>query len=76
MVPETNIKDFVNRLRAAAETNLISIILYGSAAAGDYVADHSDVNLLCVLRETSFAFLQTLAPAVGWWRNRRIASRW
>ena len=71
MVPETNIKDFVNRLRAAAETNLISIILYGSAAAGDYVADHSDVNLLCVLRETSFASLQVLAPAVGWWREQK-----
>jgi predicted nucleotidyltransferase len=71
MVPETNIKDFVNRLRAAAETNLISIILYGSAAAGDYVADHSDVNLLCVLRETSFASLQALAPAVGWWREQK-----
>src|SRR6266404_2381282 len=71
MVPETNINDFVNRLRATGEANLVSIILYGSAAAGDYVAEHSDVNLLCVLRETSFAFLQTLAPAVGWWREQK-----
>ncbi len=71
MVPETNINDFVNRLRATGEANLVSIILYGSAAAGDYVADHSDVNLLCVLRDTSFASLQSLAPAVGWWREQK-----
>ncbi len=32
MVPETNINDFVSRLRATGETNLVSIILYGSAA--------------------------------------------
>jgi predicted nucleotidyltransferase len=71
MVPETKINDFVNRLRATGEANLVSIILYGSAAAGDYVADHSDVNLLCVLRDTSFAFLRTLAPAVAWWREQK-----
>jgi predicted nucleotidyltransferase len=71
MVPETKINDFVSRLRATGETNLVSVILYGSAAAGDYVAEHSDVNLLSVLRETSFASLQTLAPAVGWWREQK-----
>lgn len=70
MVLETKINDFVSRLRATGEANMVSIILYGSAAAGDYVAEHSDVNLLCVLRETSFASLQTLAPAVGWWREQ------
>jgi len=71
MVPETNINDFVSRLRATGEANLVSIILYGSAAAGDYVADHSDVNLLCLLRETSFASLQALAPAVKWWTEQK-----
>jgi predicted nucleotidyltransferase len=71
MVPETNINDFINRLRATGEVNLVSIILYGSAAAGDYVAGQSDVNLLCILRETSFTSLQALAPAVGWWREQK-----
>jgi hypothetical protein len=71
MVPETKIKDFAERLKVAGGTNLVSVILYGSAAAGDYVADHSDVNLLCVLRETSFASLQALAAAVAWWREQK-----
>jgi hypothetical protein len=71
MIPETSINEFVNRLRNAAGLNLVSVILYGSAAAGDYVADHSDVNLLCVLRETSFASMQALSPAVAWWREQK-----
>jgi predicted nucleotidyltransferase len=49
----------------------MAAILYGSAAAGDYVADYSDVNLLCVLRETSFAAIEALAPAVEWWGKQK-----
>jgi hypothetical protein len=71
MVPEKLISDFVNRLRAAAGTNLRSVILYGSAAAGDYVPDYSDVNLLCVLGDTSFASIQALAATVAWWTKQK-----
>jgi predicted nucleotidyltransferase len=66
------VSEFVERMRAAARNNnLLSVILYGSAAAGDYVPDHSDVNLLCVLGDTSFASIQALAPAVGWWDKKK-----
>jgi predicted nucleotidyltransferase len=71
MVPEKLIDEFVERMRAAAGTNLLAAILYGSAAAGDYVADHSDVNLLCVLSETSFAAIVALAPAIEWWGKQK-----
>jgi predicted nucleotidyltransferase len=71
MIPETNINDFVSRLRQAGGTNLLSVILYGSAATGDYVPDHSDVNLLCVLRETSFEHLRKLAPVVESWTKSK-----
>jgi predicted nucleotidyltransferase len=71
MVPEKLMNEFVERMRAAAGTNLRAVILYGSAAAGDYVSDHSDVNLLCVLGETSFAALQALAPEVEWWAKQK-----
>jgi predicted nucleotidyltransferase len=71
MGPEKLIDEFVERTRAAAGTNLMAAILYGSAAAGDYVADYSDVNLLCVLRETSFAAIEALAPAVEWWGKQK-----
>jgi predicted nucleotidyltransferase len=53
MVPEKLIADFVDRLRGAAGANLRSVILYGSAARGEFVAEHSDINLLGVLGEIS-----------------------
>jgi len=71
MVPEKLISEFVERMRAAAGANLVATILYGSAAAGDFVADHSDVNLLCVLGETSFAAIEALVPAIAWWEKQK-----
>src|ERR1022692_4580414 len=71
MVPEKLIDEFVERMRGASGTNLLAVILYGSAAAGDYMADYSDVNLLCVLRETSFAAIEALAPAIEWWGKQK-----
>ena len=67
MVPEKKINDFVSRLRAAAGANLESVILFGSAVAGDFHPEFSNVNLFCVVRDSSFAALQALAPAVKWW---------
>src|ERR1700740_136061 len=64
---EKNINDFVTRLRGAAGPNLESVILFGSAAAGDFHSEFSNVNLFCVIRDSSFAALQALAPAVKWW---------
>jgi len=71
MVSEKLIGEFVERMRAAAGPNLVAAILYGSAAAGDYVADYSDVNLLCVLGETSFGAIEALAPAIAWWGKQK-----
>ena len=71
MVPEKLIGEFVGRVRDAAGGNLKSAILYGSATAGDYVPEHSDVNLLFVLGETSFAAIAALASVVEWWAKQK-----
>jgi len=71
MGPEKLINDLVERMRAAAGTNLVSAILYGSVAAGDYVADYSDVNLLFVLRDTSYSKVEALADATDWWGKQK-----
>jgi predicted nucleotidyltransferase len=71
MVPEKLINEFVDRIRAAAGPGLLAAILYGSAAAGDYVDDLSDVNLLFVLGENSFAAITALAPAIEWWGKQK-----
>jgi hypothetical protein len=71
MVPDKTINDFVSRLRAAAGANLESVVLFGSAVAGDFHPEFSNVNLFCVIRDSSFASLQSLAPAVKWWNAQR-----
>src|SRR5580698_56707 len=71
MVPEKIINDFVSRLREAAGANLESVILFGSAVAGDFHPEFSNVNLFCVVRDGSFAALQALVPAVKWWNGQK-----
>jgi hypothetical protein len=71
MVPEKKISDFVSRLREAAGANLESVILFGSAVAGDFHPEFSNVNLFCVIRDSSFAALQAMAPAVKWWAAQK-----
>src|SRR5579863_2038134 len=71
MVPEDKIQEFVTRARDAAGRNLESIILFGSAVSGDFHPGLSDVNLFCVLRDSSFPVLQTLAPSVKWWNSQK-----
>src|ERR1700685_3669285 len=70
-VPEKQINEFLTRLRQAAGENLESVILYGSAAGGEFHPEFSNVNLLCVLRESSSARLSALAPAVAWWTRHK-----
>ena len=71
MVAEKQITEFLSRMRQAAGENLQSVILYGSAADGEFHPDYSNVNLLCVLREISFAALKEVAPAVEWWTRQK-----
>ena len=71
MVPEKKIGEFVSRLRSAAGENLESVILFGSAIAGDFHPEFSNVNLFCVIRDSSFDALQALAPAVKWWDGQK-----
>jgi len=71
MVPENKLNEFVTRVRAASGSNMEAIILFGSAVSGEFHEGLSDLNLFCVLRDTSFAALQALAPAVKWWNNQK-----
>ena len=70
-VPEDKIEEFVRRLRDAASMNIESITLFGSSVSGDFHPGLSDLNLLCILRECSFAALQALSPAAKWWQKQK-----
>jgi hypothetical protein len=71
MVAEKQLDEFVGRMQKAASENLQSVILYGSAAAGDFDPEFSNLNLLCILRDTSFAGLSAIVPVVDWWHRHK-----
>ena len=71
MERERQLAEFAQRLEQAAGSNLVCAILYGSAASDEFHEGYSDLNVLCVLRETSESALRQLSPAVTWWVKRR-----
>ena len=75
MVPskekQEKVDEFVKRVRAAAGPNIESIVLFGSAVAGDFHPGLSNLNLLCVLRDSAFTALESLAPVAKWWDSQR-----
>jgi Nucleotidyltransferase domain len=71
MVPEDKIAEFLKRARDAAGANIESVILFGSAASGDFHPGQSNLNLFCVLRDCSFAALQSIAPVAKWWDRQK-----
>lgn len=71
MIHEQVLTEFVQKLRQGSGENLVSVVLYGSAAEGEFHPEYSDLNLLCVLRDTSFAALAKIFEAVEWWRRKK-----
>lgn len=72
MEAEKQITEFVEHLKQAAGANLECVVLFGSAASGEFHQDFSDINILCVLHELSAATLTTLAPAINAWTKNKF----
>ena len=70
MIAEQNLRDLVTRLKNAAGGNLLSAILYGSAATEEFHEGHSDLNILCVMRSLGRDDLGELHPASAWWAKK------
>ncbi len=54
---EDKLQELVDRLKQAQRERLLSVILYGSAAAGEHNEHFSDLNVLCVLTRVTPAEL-------------------
>ena len=64
---DAKLTELVNRLKEFAATNLECVILFGSAARGDFRPGHSDLNVACILRSLTVEELGRLAGVVQWW---------
>lgn len=60
----------VERLRKIHGERLVSVVLYGSRAAGDQQARFSDRNVLCVLTDISSRELAASEEIFRWWRDQ------
>lgn len=68
--PEAELTELVPRLRDAAGKNLISVIVYGSAASKDFRREYSDINILVVANKLPLEAMKALSPVMRWWRER------
>lgn len=63
MTPE----QFAERLKTALPSGLRSVVLYGSAAAGDFVPGKSSYNVLAVADTLGLTELDALSPPIADW---------
>jgi len=67
MTKEHDLTGLVTRLKDAAGSNLLSVILYGSAATEEFHEGHSDLNILCIMQSLGREELSKLHDASSWW---------
>lgn len=67
---EKQLNELVEKLRRAAESNLVSVVLYGSAARGEFRPEYSNLNVLCLVKALDAAALSDLSPAARWWARK------
>jgi hypothetical protein len=68
---EKLLSELVKRLHEAYEDDLVSVVLYGSAASGDYQEKFSDLNVLCILRVVGVPELRRAEKTVEWWAKQK-----
>ena len=59
---EAKLSELVGRLKSAAADNLKAVVLYGSAATGEFLEKHSDLNILCLVERAGSSDLERLHP--------------
>jgi hypothetical protein len=64
---------YTEEVKDALGADLVSLIVYGSAAGDEWLPERSDVNTMIVVRAISSALLDVLAARLQSWRRRGFA---
>lgn len=64
--------DFVKGLKSIYDDGLVSVMLYGSAASGEYSGANSNINLAIVLKDFSLANVAKASELVNKYKFRSI----
>jgi predicted nucleotidyltransferase len=65
--------EFTGDCQAAFGDDVVSILLYGSAAGGEYRPGKSDINFMVVLSADGIDRLDRAFPVIRKWRKRKVA---
>ncbi|MFA4981559.1 MAG: hypothetical protein WC592_03715 [Candidatus Omnitrophota bacterium] len=68
------LEDFVGKMKSIYKEELVSVILYGSAASGEYAGKYSNINVLVVLYDTGLKNLSMAADVVGSRKYRDLSA--
>jgi predicted nucleotidyltransferase len=82
-----NILQWAKELKQALGTNLVSVILYGSAVRGEYVRARSDLNLMLVFKKLDLEHITKVGklmrrkvkktlPQLVFWTEKELANAW
>jgi len=82
-----NIEQWAKELKQALGNNLVSVILYGSAARGEYVRARSDLNLMLVFKKLDLEHITKVGksmrrkvrkqmPQLVFWTEEELANAW
>ena len=66
-IPErikTNLDNFTTQIQQIYGEQLISVVLYGSAASGEFVTNHSNLNVLVVLKNADLPALKKASALI------------
>jgi predicted nucleotidyltransferase len=69
---EKLLAELKEKLQAGAGKNLEAIVLFGSAARGEYHERHSDLNVLLLLNRAQAEDLEALHEAAAWWERKKF----
>lgn len=67
--PEDKLQALVSRIHYACGDDLVSVVLYGSAARDDYHEQYSDVNVMVILRRLKPSIYPVLTGVLNWWSH-------
>jgi predicted nucleotidyltransferase len=82
-----DIVQWAKELKQALGTNLVSVILYGSAVRGEYVRARSDLNLMLVFKKLDLEHITKVRklmrrkvrktlPQLVFWTEKELANAW
>jgi hypothetical protein len=71
---EIILRRFVDDLTRLYSDNLVSVVLYGSAVAGEYIEGKSNINCLVLLRKVTPQSLRLSTKELSRWRRKGIVT--